>query len=115
MTQTDIKNEKMKEYPILEGMYEDGYFPNFLVDKCKDILIRLSLEIEEKQPANLEALYELTHAATDKFNDLEDEFFENESEIETGARETIAENFEFISEAYGFEADVEELIATREW
>ena len=115
MTQTTFKNNALNEYPFLKGMYDDPYFPNFLVDKCRDILTQLCAEIEEKHPENLEGLYKLTHAATNKFNDLEDEFYENESEIETGARETIAENFEFISKTYGFEADVEELIATREW
>ena len=38
------------------------------------------------------------------------------SEIETAARDCIAVDFEFISKSYGFiEADVEELIATRDW
>jgi Family of unknown function (DUF5713) len=58
----------------------------------------------------------LTHAATDDFNQLAEEFFEAESEIETAARECIAADFEFIANAYGFaNADVEELIATRDW
>lgn len=116
MKQQDIQNEKIKQYPFLREMYSDGYFPNFLVDKCKSILIELSAKIETQKPENLTALYELTHAATDRFNDMENEFHENDSEIETGARECIAEDFMFISIAYGFEnADIEELIATREW
>lgn len=57
----------------------------------------------------------MTHSATDKLNDLQDEFFENNSEIETGARECLGADFEFISKAYGFDADIEELIATRDW
>ena len=36
-----ITNEKLKNYPFLKGMYEDGYFPTFLVDKGKNILVRL--------------------------------------------------------------------------
>ena len=51
----------------------------------------------------------------DKFNDLQEDFEEADSEIETGAREAIAEDFAFVAKAYGFEADREELIATREW
>ncbi|MPN01681.1 hypothetical protein SDC9_148892 [bioreactor metagenome] len=36
--------------------------------------------------------------------------------METAARECIAADFEAIAKAYGFEdADVEELIALREW
>lgn len=116
MKQSDIQNEKIKQYEFLKEMYSDGYFPNFLVDKCKSILIELSAKIENQKPQSLEELYELTHAATDLFNEMENEFHENDSEIETGARECIAADFEFIAKAYGFEdADIEELIETREW
>jgi Family of unknown function (DUF5713) len=115
MAQNDIKNEKLKNYSFLEGMYQDSYFPDFLVDKGKAILIELCIQIEEKKPQNLPELYELTHAATQKFNDLEEEFGENDSEIETVAAELIANDFEFIANAYGFDADLEELIATRYW
>ena len=111
-----ITNEKMKAYNFLKGMYEDGYFPDFLVDKGRDILVNLCREIESKKPASLEQLYPITHDYTDKLNDLAEEFYEHESEIETVAREYIAEDFEVIAAAYGFEdADVEELIATRDW
>jgi hypothetical protein len=115
MAQNDIKNEKLKNYSFLEGMYQDSYFPDFLVDKGRAILIELCIQIEEKKPKNLPELYELTHAATQKFNDLEEEFFENDSEIETAAAVLIANDFEFIANAYGFDADIEELIATRYW
>jgi hypothetical protein len=63
----------------------------------------------------VQELYPLTHAATNAINDLENEFFDNNSEIETAARECLAVNFEYIATAYGFEADIEELIATRNW
>jgi len=96
-------------------MYKDGYFPNFLVDKGKSILIELCIQIEKQEPNTLAELYQLTHAAADKFNDLEDEFGENESELETVARESIGSDFNFIAKAYGYDADIEELIATRNW
>jgi hypothetical protein len=60
-------------------------------------------------------LYALTHAATEEFNALAEEFEENDSELETAAREAIAEDFEWIAKAYGFDADIEELIAPRDW
>lgn len=54
--------------------------------------------------------------ATEEFNALEAEFDAAGSEIETVAREEIAEGFGFVADAYGFgDADVEELIAAREW
>ena len=115
-SQTDLKNEKLKNHPFLKEMYEDDYFPNNCVDKGRDILIDLCFQIESKQPKSLQELYELTHAATDKFNDLQEEFYENESEIETAARDCIATDFEFIAHAYGYaDADIEELVATRDW
>lgn len=110
-----LTNAIMKSHPFLQGMYDDGYFPNECVDMVKAVLVRLCETIEREQPAGLEALYRLTHAATEEINELEDAFAEHDSEIETGAREVIAADFGIIAEAYGFDADVEELIATREW
>lgn len=82
----------------------------------KDILIDLCFQIESEQPKSLEELYKLTHAATEKFNDLEEVFEENDSEIETAARDCIGTDFLYIANSYGFaEADNEELIATRDW
>lgn len=114
--QTELSNETVRAYSFLREMYMDSYFPDELVDKGRDILLDLCFEIEETKPSGLEELYELTHAATDRFNELQEEFDENGSELETGARESIAADFEFIANAYGFsDADMEELIATRDW
>ncbi|WP_211319907.1 DUF5713 family protein [Flavobacterium aquicola] len=113
--QENLKNEKMKNYAYLKDMYADSYFPKFLVDKVKTILIELCINIEKTSPKNLDELYKLTHTATIKINDLQNEFFEHNSEIETGARESIGADFDFIAKTYGFNADVEELIAPREW
>ena len=111
-----INNEKLKNYDFLRGMYNDGYFPNFLVDKIKEILICLCEQIEIDNPQNSDALFKLTHAATEKINDLEEEFAENDSELETGAREVMGADFEYIVRAYGFtEVDIEDVIAPREW
>ena len=111
-----MQNEKVKNYVFLEYMSDDDYFPAFLVDKGKMILEDLCVQIELQKPSNLAELYALTHGATDEFNELDEEFYENGSEIETGARECIAGDFEFIAASYGFEnADTEELIAPREW
>lgn len=115
ITQTELTNEKVKSHSFLECMYNDSYFPKPLVDKCRNILINLSYNIEKEKPSNLKELYKLTHSSTDKLNDLQEEFYANDSEIETAARECLAMDFEFISQAYGFDADLEELIATRDW
>jgi hypothetical protein len=111
----NIENVEMINYHFLEEMYADDYFPNFIVDKGREILVNLCEAIELEKPKSLNELYKLTHAATEKFNSLADEFYENDSEIETAARECIGADFGNISKSYGFEADGEELIATRDW
>jgi hypothetical protein len=111
-----VKNENVRGYKFLSGMYVDNYFPNQIVDEGVTILERLCQSIEREQPESLEGLYVLTHSATEEFNDLAEKFEEAESEIETVAREVIAEDFEVIAKAYGFaDADIEELIAPRDW
>ena len=108
--------QKVAEYPFLQGLYEDEYFPDLVVDKGKAIMLRLCERIEAERPDGLPALYALTRVATEEFNALEAEFEAAGSEIETVAREEIAEDFGFVAEAYGFpEADLEELLAAREW
>lgn len=113
--QSELSNSTIKNYAFLDCMYNDSYFPTFLVDKCKNILLKLCQEIEIQKPNDLQGLYQLTQTATDEINDLQDEFFDNNSEIETGARECLAADFELIAKVYGYDADIEELIATREW
>lgn len=113
--QNKLSNSEVRKFQFLDCMYKDSYFPEFLVDKCKNILVNLCTDIEKIKPKNLNELYKLTHKATLEINDLQDEFYEQDSEIETGARECLGSNFEFISRTYGFDADIEELIATRDW
>ncbi|BDS11418.1 DUF5713 family protein [Aureispira anguillae] len=115
MHQKELKNETTRQYNFLSEMYADTYFPSFLVDKIKNILVELCFKIEKEQPQNLEALYLITHASTEKINDLEQEFYENDSEIETAARDCIGGDFEAVAIAYGYDADIEMLIATRDW
>ncbi|MFI2204189.1 DUF5713 family protein [Streptomyces sp. NPDC020192] len=111
-----IGNPEVAGHRFLDVLYEDGYFPDHLVDKGRAILLALCERIEAERPADLAGLYRLTHAATEEFNALEAEFDAAGSEIETVAREEIGGDFRFVARAYGFQdADVEELIAPREW
>ncbi|MFI1463652.1 DUF5713 family protein [Nocardia carnea] len=111
-----ISNPQVLAHPFLASLYEDDYYPDHVVDRGKAILERLCERIEAEQPTGLVGLYALTHAATEEFNDLESEFEEAGSELETVAREAIGEDFWFVAGAYGFrDADAEELIATRDW
>jgi hypothetical protein len=111
-----ITNQQVTGHAFLRQLYADAYFPDPVVDKGRAILLRLCERIETEHPSDLGSLYVLTQAATEEFNLLEAEFEAAGSEIETAAREEIAEDFWFVASAYGFaNADVEELIATRDW
>lgn len=113
MSQADLKIDAVA---LLKDMYSDGYFPDFLVDKIRNVLLDACREIEQSKPQSLEALCEITCRATEAINDLQDEFYDNDSEIETVARDDIAVSFGHVAKTYGFEnADLEKLVATRDW
>ncbi|MDT0269567.1 DUF5713 family protein [Streptomyces sp. DSM 44915] len=111
-----ITNQQAREHVFLQPLYSDPYFPDELLDGGADILRRLCERIEAVRPADLAALYPLTHAATEEFNAWGEALEEAGSEIETVARDEIAGDFAFVATAYGFpDADPEKLIATRDW
>ena len=109
-----IKSE-LKDHQFLSDMLKDDYYPQDLVKEGVNILRELCLEIERSNPSTVQELYVLTHEATEKFNDLAEKFERQGSEFETVAREITAEEFGLIATTYGFKADIENLIAPRDW
>lgn len=104
-----IQNPQIQSHAFLQKMYDDDYYPTGLVDECKAIFLNACERIEQEKPQNLDELYAITHEATEQLNQFEDD-------LETVARECLAETMEFIAQVYGFEdADGEELIAPRYW
>ena len=73
------------------------------------------VNVEEAQPKTAQDLYVLSHKTTESFNDLQDDFEDAGSEIETAARESIAASIGLILDSTGIEYDLEEAIATRDW
>lgn len=110
-----MKNKELQAHRFLQTMFDDQYYPDFLVEKGSQILVRLCAAIETEQPKDDAGVYKLTHAATEEFNALAEEFDEHDSEIETVARDAIGLEFERIAEAYGYALDGEQLIAPRDW
>lgn len=103
-----------ENYQLLEEMYSDGFFPDFLVDKVK-ALIRNVIDFLETGERNLDKIQKEFDKMTVAINDLEEEFEENESEIETVARDSIAETVGYILEWFGIDIDVEDAIGERDW
>ena len=95
-------------------MYQDGYFPDFLVDKVKAELQKV-IDLLERGETDREAVQEKLDEAVCAINDLQEEFDENDSEIETVARDCIGESVGYILEWFGIPIDVEEAIRERDW
>lgn len=103
-----------EDYELLEDMYRDEYFPDFLVDKVK-ALIQEVICLLETGERDLEKIQDKFDEIILEINELEDEFEENDSEIETAARESIGETVEYILKWFDIDIDVEEAIREREW
>ena len=101
-------------YKLLDEIYQDDYYPAFLVDKVKDELQKV-IDLLESGETNTDAVQETLDEAVCVINDLQEEFDENDSEIETVARECIAENVAYILEWFGIPIDTEESIRERDW
>ena len=102
------------DYQPLYEMYDDDYYPNFLVDKIKAELDKVEAVLAggEKDTAIIQQHFD---TMTRAINDLEAEFEENDSEIETVARESIGEAVDYLLQKYRIDIDVEEAIREREW
>lgn len=111
-----IQNPTMAAYPFLAEMAASTYYPDVPVQHGIALLHALCERIEAEQPADLDALYVITNETTEQFNELQDEFADAGSEIETVARECICVDILTIAQAYGFaDADIEELTAERDF
>ncbi|MEC1176986.1 DUF5713 family protein [Metasolibacillus meyeri] len=104
----------MKEIIYLKDMYQDNYYPTFLVDKIK-VLLEGGVHYLEQGSRSLEEIQAKFDQITLAINDLEDEFYEHNSELETVARDSIAETVIEILQAYNIELDVEDALREREW
>ena len=99
---------------LLSGMYQDPYFPDFLVDKVRTALEKLIAYLEP-QTHSLHEIQNCLDAITDAINDLQGDFEENNSEIETAARDDIAVSVEKILDFYGIDIDLETALRNRDW
>lgn len=102
------------DYRMLADMYEDGYFPDFLVDKIKSLLQDI-IDLLETGEKDLKVIQDKFDEVTLAINDLQEEFEENDSELETVARDSIGETVEYILKWFDIAIDVEDAIAERDW
>ena len=101
-------------YKLLDEMYQDNYYPAFLVDKVKDELQKV-IDLLESGETDTEVVQEKLDEAVLAINDLQEEFDENESEIETVARDCIGVTIDYILKWFDIPIDMEEAIRERDW
>ena len=99
---------------LVDGMYQVDYYPAFLVDKVKDELQKV-IDMLESGDTDTEVVQETLDEAVCGINDLQEEFDENDSEIETVARECIGVTVDYILKWFGIPIDMEEAIRERDW
>ena len=103
-----------ENYVLLEEMYKDEYYPNFLVDKVKAEIQKV-IDLLESGETDVEVIQEKFDEITCAINDLQDEFDENDSEIETVARDCIGVTVDYILHWFNIPIDTEEAIRERDW
>lgn len=103
-----------ESYVLLEEMVHDAYFPGFLVEKVKD-LIKSVITLLEQGETNQDTIQEKLDEMTLAINDLQEEFEENDSEIETAARDSIAVTIGYILDWFEVDIDMETALRERDW
>ena len=101
-------------YKLLDEMYQDDYYPAFLVDKVKDEIQKV-IDLLESGETDTEVVQEKLDEAVLAINELQEEFDENESEIETVARDCIGVTIDYILKWFDIPIDMEEAIRERDW
>lgn len=103
-----------KKYKLLSDMVESDYYPQESVEK-------IILEIEdfitylETGITDVNEIQKRLDQLTDFINDMQNEFFENGSEIETVARDSIGETIGYILNYFTIDIDIETAIRNRDW
>lgn len=102
------------DYVLLKEMYQDEYYPDFLVDKVKAEIEKV-IKLLETGETNVDIIQEKLDEVTCAINDLQEEFWDNDSEIETVARDCIGVTIYYILEWFNIPIDIEEAIRERDW
>lgn len=87
----------------------------YSIDTKTSALFDGAIALLESGEKDLEIIQNKFDEITRAINDLQDEFEENDSEIETVARDSIGETAGYILDWFGIGIDAEEAIRERDW
>jgi len=104
----------MNDFVYLKDMYNDNYYPTFLVDKIRDEINKVVDYLSENSE-DTDVIQKRFDRMTDRINDLQDVFHKNGSELETVARDSITTTVIDVLEFYDVDIDVEEALRNRDW
>lgn len=101
-------------YKLLDEMYKDQYFPDLLVNKVKNEIQKVIVMLENGE-TDTELVQEKLDEVVCAINELQNEFYENDSEIETVARDCIGETVGYILKWFDIPIDIEQATRERDW
>lgn len=102
------------QYILLEELYEDSFYPDFLIDKLK-YLLEDFINYIEQQPINISNVGDKIYELIENALSLQYEFLDNDSEYDNLARECFIRNLEYIIQWFHLPLNLEEVLAEREW
>lgn len=79
------------QYILLEELYEDSFYPDFLIDKIK-YLLEDFINFVEQKPKNMADVGDKIYDLIQNANSLQYEFLDNDSEYDNIARECLIRN-----------------------
>jgi ATP-dependent Zn protease len=87
-----------------------------LVDKLKTVFLNLCQKIETTRPSAEDEVERLCALSVEEINQLVTEFENERSDIDTDAREALADEFCTILEAYSLPYEnIEQVLSNRTW
>ncbi|MBR6101836.1 MAG: hypothetical protein IKP95_05375 [Ruminococcus sp.] len=103
-----------RAYHWLQGMYADRYYPKILVDRVRAELERVVgwLELGEHDADEIQAEFD---SMTKAINELSGIFYENDSELDTNARNAIAIDVINIIKYFDLPVKVDAALRLRTW
>lgn len=103
-----------ENYVLVEDMVKDDYYPKFLVEEIKELIIPV-ISLLENGEMDRDIIQSKLDEMTLAINDLQEKFEENDSEIETIARDSIAVTIGHIIDWFHIDIDMETALRERDW